>query len=95
MKRSITSNLLGAAFIEDDVNVLPVAVCQGFAKSARMLGASIFEYTPVIDIKKKDKGFLIETTIGQFEAKYVVVANGVWSTSFFKQLRISTINLRL
>ena len=85
-EHSITSNLLGAAFIEDDVNVLPVAVCQGFAKGARVLGASIFEYTPVSDIRKKENGFLIETTIGQLEAKYVVVANGVWSTSFFKQL---------
>lgn len=83
---SVTSNLFGAAFIEDDVNVLPVAVCKGFAKSAGVLGASIFEYTSVIDIKKKENGFLIETTIGQFQAKYVVVANGVWSTSFFKQL---------
>jgi glycine oxidase len=85
-EHTITSNLLGAAFIEDDVNVLPVAVCQGFAKSARVLGASIFEYTPVMDIKKNKNGFLIGTTIGQFEAKHVVIANGVWSTSFFGQL---------
>ncbi|MCQ6275034.1 glycine oxidase ThiO [Bacillus sp. V3B] len=82
---TITPNLLGAAFIEDDVNVVPTRVCQSFAKSAGVLGASIFEYTHVIDIQKKEKSFLIQTTTGQFEAKHVVVANGVWSTSFFEQ----------
>jgi glycine oxidase len=83
-EHSITSNLLGAAFIEDDVNVLPVAVCQGFAKGARVLGASIYEYTPVSNIKKKEKGFLIETQ-WSIQAKYVMVANGV-EYFLFKQL---------
>ena len=43
--------------------LLPFA--NAFAKSAQMLGASIFEYTPVIEIEKKDNGFLIQTTTGQ------------------------------
>ena len=52
-----TSNLLGAAYIEDDVNVLPIAVCQAFAKSAQILGASIFEYTPVLILKRMIRAF--------------------------------------
>jgi len=89
MESTISPNLLGAAFIEDDVNVLPIAVCHGFAKSAGVLGASISEYTHVLDIQKKDNSFLIKTTTGNVEAKHVVVANGVWSTSFFEQLGLN------
>jgi glycine oxidase len=88
-EKAIAPNLLGAAFIKDDVNLLPIGVCQGFAKSAQVLGASIFEYNHVLDIQKKERGFLIQTTTGPFEAKQVVVANGVWSTSFFKQLGLN------
>ncbi|KGR76964.1 glycine oxidase ThiO [Ureibacillus sinduriensis] len=86
MEPHISNKLLGAAYIEEDVNVLPMAVCQAFAKSAQILGATINEYSPVHNIHKKENGFLIETTTGQVEAEYVVVANGVWSTTFFKQL---------
>ena len=86
---AVTSDILGAAFIEDDVNVLPTAVCEGFAKSAGILGASIFEYTPVHDIKKRGNSFFISTARGSFEANYVVIANGVWSTAFFEKLGLN------
>jgi glycine oxidase len=89
MQSDLSPNLLGAAFIEDDVNVLPIAVCRGFAKSAGVLGASISEYTQVLDIQKKDTSFVIRTTTGNVEAKHVVVASGVWSTSFFEQLGLN------
>lgn len=89
MEPHISNNLLGAAYIEEDVSVLPMAVCQAFAKSAQILGATINEYSPVLDIQKNDNGFLILTTTSYVEAKYVVVANGVWSTTFFKQLGLN------
>lgn len=83
---TITPNIVGAAYIEDDVNVLPTSVCQAFAKSAQILGASLFEYTPVFAIRKQDGLYTIQTPTGKFTANYVVVANGVWSTAFFNQL---------
>ena len=82
----VTPNIIGAAYIEDDVNVLPISVCRGFGKSAKMLGADILEYTPVTHIQKKDGRYILQTAKGHFEAKYVVIASGVWSTSFFQQL---------
>jgi glycine oxidase len=82
----ISSDIVGAAYIDEDVNVMPNAVCQAFAKSAQILGASLFEFSPVLDIQKKDHSFLIQTATNHVEAKHVVVANGVWSTTFFKQL---------
>ncbi|WP_449540339.1 glycine oxidase ThiO [Ferdinandcohnia sp. Marseille-Q9671] len=86
MEPSVSSNLAGAAYIEEDVNVMPSSVCQAFAKSAQIRGASLFEYTPVFEIQKKGNGFLIHTATSRVEAKQVVVASGVWSTPFFKQL---------
>ena len=75
-----------SSYIEDDVNVLPIGVCQAFAKSAQILGCIYFRIYPCTNIEKKDNSFLIQTTTGHVEAKHVVVASGVWSTTFFKQL---------
>lgn len=83
---NITTNIIGAAYIEDDVSVLPSSVCNAFCKSARVLGATIHEHTVVLNIQKIENTFLIESTNGQFTADNIVIANGVWSTFFFKQL---------
>ncbi|MGX9136103.1 glycine oxidase ThiO [Rummeliibacillus sp. JY-2-4R] len=89
MEHAVTQDIVGAAYIEDDVNVLPIGVCHAFAKSAQMLGASLFEFTSVLQIKNNDGSYLIQTTAGEIEAKYVVVASGVWSSKFFEQLGLS------
>lgn len=86
LEPDVSTNLLGAAYIEDDVNVLPTGVCHAFAKSAQILGASIFESTKVLAVEKEADRYLLQTTRGAVEAKHVVVASGVWSTNFFRQL---------
>lgn len=84
----IAEHILGAAYIEDDVNVLPVSVCQAFCKGAQLYGATVFEYTPVWDIKKQQGIFELVTPKGIFTANHVVIASGVWSTTFFHQLQL-------
>lgn len=86
MENALSADILGAAYIEDDVNVLPYSTCLAFSKSAQVFGASIFEYTPVLAIQKEDCTYIIKTNKGTFQAKIVIVANGVWSSSFFHQL---------
>ena len=86
LERDVTPDILGAAYIEEDINVLPIRVCQAFAKSAQLYGASIFEYTKVLRIQKQQDTFRIEMTNGLVEAKRVVIASGAWSTPFFQQL---------
>ena len=86
---SVSTDIIGAAFIEDDVNVLPSSVCQAFGKSAQVLGASVFEYTSVLSIQKQDSSYTIKTSKGNFQAKYIVVATGVWSSNFFHQLGLT------
>lgn len=88
-EEDVASNLLGAAFIEEDINVLPIATCEAFAKSAKVLGASLFEYTPVHDVKKNGADYCISTAKGSVQARYVVIANGVWSTAFFERLGLN------
>lgn len=89
LERDVTADILGAAYIEDDIHVLPIGVCQAFAKSAQVYGASIFEYTKVFRIQKQQDTFRIETTNGIVEAKRVVIASGAWSTPFFQQLGLA------
>jgi len=83
---TVSPTIIGAAYIEDDVTVLPTSVYHGFSRSAQLLGTSLFEYTTVTGIQKNGSSYLINTTKGSFEANYIVVANGVWSSSFFKEL---------
>ncbi|MDQ0220178.1 glycine oxidase ThiO [Peribacillus cavernae] len=83
---TVSPDIIGAAYIRDDVHVLPASVCRGFSKSAQTLGATILEYTHVLDIQKKDSTYVTKTTSGNLESQLVVVANGVWSSSFFTQL---------
>ena len=85
-ENGVSADIIGAAYIEDDVNVLPHSTCLAFSKSAQVFGASIFEYTPVFAIQKEDSIYTIKTNKGTFQAKTVVIANGVWSSSFFHQL---------
>jgi len=86
MEPSVSKTILGAAYIMDDVSVLPEAVCRGFCQAAHFYGADIFEYTQVYDIRHNDGSYSVQTQGGTVEAKYVVIASGVWSNSFFHRL---------
>lgn len=82
----LNKDVIGAAYIKDDVNVLPEAVTRGFSKAVQGLGGTIHEYTSVFDILKHGTGCTIKTSKGMFKARYVVVANGVWSGELFSRV---------
>ncbi|KAA6453282.1 glycine oxidase ThiO [Bacillus swezeyi] len=81
--------ILGANFIQDDVHVEPVSVCRAFAKGAKLSGADIFEYTPVTSIETGPGAVTVKTASGEAEAEHAVIASGVWSGVFFKQLGLN------
>ncbi|WP_077618142.1 glycine oxidase ThiO [Bacillus sinesaloumensis] len=89
MQPEISDTVIGAAYIADDVNVIPTSTCLAFAKSAQMLGASIFENCPVYDIKKNGNEYTVKTDNGEVRAKHIVLATGVYSNSLFQNLGIS------
>lgn len=82
----IAPNILGAAYIKDDVSVIPDQTCESFAKSARALGASIMESNGVYQVEKKDGNYLVRTMHGDVEANYVVFATGVYGNGLFRQI---------
>ncbi|WP_318506711.1 glycine oxidase ThiO [Bacillus sp. T3] len=81
----VSETIIGAAYIQDDVNLIPNSVARGFCRSVQVLGGSIYEYTKVEGIERCGTGYEISTTRGKFHTQYVVVASGVWSSPFFKQ----------
>lgn len=86
MEPTVSNAIIGAAHIQHDVHILPLRACEAFAKGAVMRGATLYEHTSVQRIDKKGDSFHVDTTRGLLKAKQVVIAAGVWSNVFFKQL---------
>ena len=87
---TLSSLLKGALYIPEDGHVSPLHVCAAFSKSASLLGATILENTPVYSITKTATDeYELSTSVTDFTCNHVVVANGVWSGYFFKQLGIN------
>ncbi len=80
--------ILGANFIRDDIHVEPAAVCRAFARGARILGAEVFEFTPVLSIESEAGAVRVTAASCTAEAEHVVIASGVWSGAFFKLIGI-------
>ncbi|WP_141432343.1 glycine oxidase ThiO [Bacillus sp. 03113] len=88
-EESISEHILGAAYLKDDVSVIPSKTCMAFSKGAGLLGADIQEHTPVHQITKHRDCYQVQTAKGTVMAEFVVIASGVWSTHFFQQLDIA------
>ena len=58
--------------------VCPFGMSYAFAENAAVNGVEFYLNTLVTDIKKKETGFTIITTKGEFETRYVVNAAGVY-----------------
>jgi glycine oxidase len=89
MEPSVTDRIIGASFIADDVHVEPALVCKAFAKSARLLGADIYEYTPVVDIDATADTIVVKSLNEEFTADQVIISSGVWSGRFLEQLGLA------
>ncbi|WP_175638309.1 glycine oxidase ThiO [Metabacillus schmidteae] len=83
----VSNEIEGALHIPEDGHVSPIHVCKAFTKSASLLGATFIENAPVHSIQKTSvNDYVLCTPQGDFTCNKVVVANGVWSGYFFKQL---------
>lgn len=86
----ISNSIAGALYIPEDGHVSPTHVCAAFSKSASLLGATFLENTPVHSITKTAANeYTLSTPLEDFVCKHVVIANGVWSGYFFKQLGLN------
>ncbi|MGY3836865.1 glycine oxidase ThiO [Bacillus atrophaeus] len=84
-----SKEIAGASLIKADVHVEPFYVCKAYAKAARLSGTELYENTSVTEIKRDGDAVCITTTAGEVYADHVVVASGVWSGQFFKQLGLN------
>ncbi|WP_226670612.1 glycine oxidase ThiO [Metabacillus litoralis] len=86
---NLSQEIVGALFIPEDGHVSPKHVCAAFSKSASLLGAVIVENSPVHSIKKLGvEDYILSTNQNQYSCSHIVIANGVWSDYFFKQLEL-------
>lgn len=73
-------DVLGALWSPDDGRVSPSDVCAGLIKSAKALGARIFENTGVTGIVTRDgRVQAVETTNGTVTCDAVAICSGLWS----------------
>jgi 4-methylaminobutanoate oxidase (formaldehyde-forming) len=81
--------LLGAAFIPSDGHVDPASLCQAIATAARNQGAEIKQGVKVTDFKKQRRRIVeVETTSGNYKAKNIILATGMWSRELGQKLGI-------
>lgn len=85
MVPSISSEIIGAAYLKEDVHITPQIACKAFSKGAEMHGGVIYEYCSVWDIQKEGEHYILTTSKGNVLADQVIIASGVWSNRFFKE----------
>jgi len=82
--------VLGASFVPSNGQVNPLDVTQALAKGARQKGARIFENTKVSKVVTRDgKVVAVETDRGAIATTKVVLAAGMWTHKFAKDLGIA------
>ena len=79
--------LEGAAFIPSDGYVDPASLCQAVAAAARKQGADIRRGVEVLDFNVTDGRITsVETSEGQWDARNVILATGMWSREIAAKL---------
>jgi len=84
---------IAATFCPTDGHANPFKTTYAYANAAKKLGAKIYKFTEVKDIKVKDgKVKKVITNRGEIETKYVVNAAGAWSKKIAKMVGIEMPN---
>ena len=86
----LTKSVLGAVHIAYDVHVTPANACRGFYSAAQTFGARIHEFTRVDDVVNEAGQYRIQTSKGEWQAAYTVIAGGVWSNALLQRLGLGT-----
>ncbi|MHB2036330.1 MAG: NAD(P)/FAD-dependent oxidoreductase [Nitrososphaerales archaeon] len=76
----------------------PSLTASAFSSKAEDLGARVLTRTKVLAIEKIQRRgenvYAVDTSMGQIEAKKIVIANGVWSKKLFEKLGINSIPIK-
>ncbi len=84
---------IAATFCPTDGHANPFKTTYAYARAAKKLGAKIYKFTEVKDIRVKDgKVEEVVTNRGKIKTKYVVNAAGAWSKEIAKMVGINMPN---
>ena len=73
--------------------IQPLAYARGLAAAASKAGAQIFTASPVLDAQEVDSGWMVRTSVGSVQAKWVIVATNAYTTNVWPQIRAELVHL--
>ena len=73
--------------------IQPLAYARGLAAAAVKAGAQIFTSSPVLDAHEVDGGWLVRTSDGSVQAKWVIVATNAYTADLWPQIRAELVHL--
>lgn len=87
LEPAISDGVAGAVFYPDEAHCEPARFLRAVAGAARDVGVEIRTGVEVIGLRRRGRRVLrVETTAGDLAPGTVVVAAGVWSSTFSRQL---------
>ena len=84
-----TDGLFGAAHTPTDGHVDPVSTTNALAIAARQTGSEVMRHTPVKQLSRDGKAWVLETPTATVRAQYVVVAASFWTRELLAPLGIN------
>ncbi|MBT3559095.1 MAG: GcvT family protein [Rhodospirillales bacterium] len=83
-------DVIGGVYLPKDGQCNPIDVTQAMAKGARMHGATIMEDTCVRSVATENgRVKSVTTDKGTIECEYLVIAGGLWSRDFAKEIGVN------
>lgn len=82
MEPNVTDDVIAALYAPSAGIVCPFGLNIALAENANRNGIEFYFDTEVRAIRKSDQGFLIETSKGNYETRYIVNAAGVYADQF-------------
>lgn len=79
LEPNVSTEVKAALYAPTAGIVCPFGMTYAFAENAAVNGVKFFLNAEVTDIKKTDDGFCVVTSAGNYEAKYIINAAGVYA----------------
>lgn len=93
MEPNVTDDVAAALFAPSAGIVCPFGLNIALAENANQNGIEFHFNTEVRNIKRIEKGFLIETSKGDYETRYIVNAAGVYADKFHNMVSSEKLNI--
>lgn len=93
MEPNVTDDVAAALFAPSAGIVCPFGLNIALAENANQNGIEFHFNTEVRNIKRIEKGFLIETSTGDYETRYIVNAAGVYADKFHNMVSSEKLNI--